>query len=146
MWVQPTQTGIQGFFMGLFGGDGYWLFLLLAGTIFGALHLIPLWLSTFPSDPERKMWQVSAFYVTVAPLGLPIAGLVFMLVIGTALCCCCLDTEDAAAGLTAVFAFCAVAAYAVARVILLVLPFTTLRFLPKEAFRSVEWTRFIPHF
>jgi hypothetical protein len=145
-WVQPTHSGVQGFLMGLFGGDGYWLFLLLAGTIFGTLHLIPLWLSEFPTPTEKKLWQVSAFYVTVAPCGLPIAGLVVMLVVGTALCCCCLDTEDLAAGLTAVFAFCAAIAYAVARIILLVLPFTTLRMLPSEAFLSVEWTRFIPHF
>jgi hypothetical protein len=92
------------------------------------------------------LWQVSAFYVTVAPLGLPVAGLVVMLIIATALCCCCLDTEDLTTGLTGVFAVCAAVAYAVARIILLVLPFTTLRALPTAAFLSVEWTRLIPHF
>jgi hypothetical protein len=35
--------------------------------------------------------------------------------------------------------------YIVRRVMLLVLPFLTLRALPPEAYQSVHWTEFIPH-
>lgn len=129
-----------------FSGNGYWFFLLVAGTIFGGLHLIPLWLSVFPSLTEQRMWRVSAFYVTVAPMGLPLATMAALLFFSCVVWCCCCGGEEGSEVLTAVFVACAILAYAVARVILLVLPFTTLRALPKEAFRSVEWTRFIPHF
>ena len=36
--------------------------------------------------------------------------------------------------------------YIVARLVLLVLSFMTLRSLPPGAFRAADWARFIPHF
>jgi hypothetical protein len=111
------------------------------GVIFGALHLIPMWLSVFPSDAEMILWQVSTFFAITTPV---IA--VFFLMVAN-------GYDDKPGLLNEIINFVAyilsissMIAYAAARVILLVLCFTTLRSLPEEAFLSVEWTRFIPHF
>lgn len=37
------------------------------------------------------------------------------------------------------------ALYAIARIVLVVLDFTTLRRLPPDVFRNVAWTTFLPH-
>jgi hypothetical protein len=127
--------------MALLGGNGDWLVFISAGAIFGGLHLIPIWLSVFPSNVEKILWQVSAFLITVIPV-----SAVFV-VRGVN------KWKDEPFSWTGdlipvakTFAICITAAYPVARVVLLVLPFTTLRSLPVEAFLIVKWTRFIPHF
>jgi hypothetical protein len=111
------------------------------GAIFGALHLIPIWLSGFPSGVGKTLWQVSAIVITATPTI-------------TALSLMAMTTYDDKPGplneiifiLAGILVLATFVAYAAARVILLVLCFTTLRSLPPEAFLSVEWTRFIPHF
>ncbi|KAF9443006.1 hypothetical protein P691DRAFT_642686, partial [Macrolepiota fuliginosa MF-IS2] len=118
---------------GLRSWKSYFPFCIIA-TIFGCLHLIPVWTSTFPSYQEMILWQVAAFVVTIQPALIlcvrvftevkdsPVVGSVFWLV-------------TIVGGL----------GYVIARVILIVLAVTSLRSLPPGAYRNVAWTTFLPH-
>lgn len=96
---------------------------------FGAIHC-GAWNFTFPTHDELQLWR----YFSIVITGLPVLG--------------------AAVSLTALWidfkwlhlCNCVVSVlYILARVVLLVLAFMSLRDLPAGAFVTVPWTSFVPH-
>lgn len=43
------------------------LYAVIIGTIFGGLYLIPLWSSSFPSSPEKHLWNLSTIFIIIDP-------------------------------------------------------------------------------
>ncbi len=119
------------------------LFFCVISFVFGALHLIPLATSTFPSSIERSLWQWSAIGMTAEPL------IWFcMRAFGD------LNFEKMQIGILSGIGLVvffggligSVWVAAVARLAIIVIAFTTLRDLPSGAYENIEWTTFIPHF
>lgn len=114
----------------------------IISTLFGGLHLIPVWFSTFPSSPENILWEISAICITVVP---------FLL-----LCTWVLSVSPAIkkhkalrALADSLFGLVIVVGgllYVIARLLLVVLAFTTLRDLPPSTYQNIAWTTFLPHF
>ncbi|KAF9445897.1 hypothetical protein P691DRAFT_674730, partial [Macrolepiota fuliginosa MF-IS2] len=104
-------------------------------TIFGCLHLIPTWTSHFPSYHESNLWQVSAFVITVQRLLMLSVRILW-------------DGRHSGVHeiLFTIVTFCGGLSYAISRIILIVLTFTSLQSLPPAAYQNVAWTTFIPHF
>jgi hypothetical protein len=97
---------------------------------FGSIHCIG-WLFTFPSDTERILWRVASLSITGVPIAIALVVL-FMNYIR----------------LPEFFGFLIpilLSLYVLGRLVLLVLPFVSLRSLPPAAFHIVHWTSFIPH-
>jgi hypothetical protein len=116
-----------------------WIWGTLVTTVFGAIHCIG-WSFDFPSHTERVLWRVSS----VASTGLPLAFA------GVRMQCAILaDTAIGDNGLTlkivSSFLPLILFLYFISRIVLLVLSFSTLRFLPLSALQTVEWTTFLPH-
>ncbi|KAF9457843.1 hypothetical protein BDZ94DRAFT_1313790 [Collybia nuda] len=103
---------------------------------FGAIHF-GAWDIVFPTTTERILWRASSIAIVTVPfvfmmdatLILSLGGvppwyntLTFRLVIPLGM-------------LT----------YIIARILLMVLPFTSLRDLPPNAYKDVDWSSFIPH-
>ncbi|KAJ7059140.1 hypothetical protein C8F01DRAFT_989693, partial [Mycena amicta] len=101
---------------------------LFGGALFGAIYCIA-WNSPFPSAVEMWMWRVSAAVVAAVPL-------LVVLSVSTGL------SEPGwfpwALLLLGVV-------YVLARLMLMVLPFTTLRTLPPGIFVDVNWSAYLPH-
>ncbi|KAG1798721.1 uncharacterized protein BJ212DRAFT_1403267, partial [Suillus subaureus] len=99
--------------------------------IFGGIHCMA-WFFAFPTYQEQVLWRTSAVAITCTPwlgfLALPLLT--------------ALDIPDAVT--TSYFVLC-VMSYVVARAVLLVLMFTTLRNLPPDAYKAVSWTSLVPH-
>lgn len=120
-----------------------WLagFGLVIATIFGAIHCAG-WSFMFPSRTEQLLWRVSAIAIS----GLPLFAIASTRI--------CVDMHEMlvpdhraqllAAGFV-LMGFLCTAAYIMARVTLLVLPFIALRSLTPEVYQTVQWTTFIPH-
>ncbi|KAJ6573016.1 hypothetical protein DFH09DRAFT_1459306 [Mycena vulgaris] len=100
------------------------------GNIFGAIHCAA-WNADFPSADEMWMWRACSLMVTAIPVLL--AALPILAV----------TTKHEETG--AIFAIILVLIYIIARLFLIVLPFTTLRTLPPGAFADVNWSIYIPH-
>ncbi|KZP12328.1 hypothetical protein FIBSPDRAFT_836378 [Athelia psychrophila] len=109
---------------------------LAVGAVFGAVHCIA-WSFVFPSQIEMSLWRISAGTTVAIPLGYVMSyvlipkmpdgtqgGLKFMVIIVSML---------------------AIPFYVMARAVLLVLTFTTLRDLPPAAYQTIHWMSFIPH-
>ena len=104
----------------------------VVGIVFGGIHCIA-WAFVFPSDTEQLLWRISALSVTCAPLLVSLASwMVFFNTFGQFFA-------------VLVFLVPACLMYFFGRLVLLALPFMSLRALPSGAFRTVDWTRFIPH-
>ena len=103
---------------------------------FGAIHCLA-WNSPFPTLKERLAWRICAATTTALPASL---GLVSLLVLF-------FDTESNAAGeimgtIGVIIPF----AYILGRTTIIVLAFMSLRALPVDALRTVDWNNYIPHF
>jgi len=117
-----------------------YLDMLVVGLAFGGIHCIA-WKFEFPSSAERLLWRISAISVTGVPLFMTLTGQFAM------------DNSDKPNYLLRYIAkaqiFLLLAPsfllYICARLTLLVLPFLALRSLPPDAYRTADWTRFIPH-
>ncbi|KZP11759.1 hypothetical protein FIBSPDRAFT_837278 [Athelia psychrophila] len=105
---------------------------LTVAMIFGAVHCAA-WSYVFPSLAEQQMWRVCAIAVTAIPLPMTAAFAVS-------------NPFGVRPTYTAVFCM-AVGAllYISARIMLLILSFTTLRHLSPSAYQTVQWTTWIPH-
>jgi hypothetical protein len=107
------------------------------GVVFGALHCIA-WSYQFPSHAELVLWRASCVGMMAVP------------VLSVVVCSFC-AYEDPNASILTIFFRCAVVLsllawlYIAARIVTIVMAFTTLRYLPSEAFTVVNWTSFIPH-
>ncbi|KXN92714.1 hypothetical protein AN958_06992 [Leucoagaricus sp. SymC.cos] len=109
------------------------------GALFGGVHLIPFWLSSFPSVWQKDLWLASSVFIIVEPVMVAGSGYILGLVQDTVV-------EGAFGYLaflpshTAGFFL-----YIVCRMILIFLAFDSLRFLPPDTFVNVEWSTFFPH-
>jgi hypothetical protein len=116
----------------------------LAALVFGAVHCIAWHPSfQFPSRPERIMWCSASLSITIVPL-------LIIAYRGPAWIAYRLRRkrpplygwENLVPGIL-LLASCV--AYVLARCLLLVLAILSLRNLPAGAYRTVNWTAFIPH-
>jgi hypothetical protein len=111
--------------------------LALVGAAFGAIHLAA-WNALFPSAAEMWMWRSCSLVVAVIPLVL----------IWTMIFASVFDEYLSGRGthlIEWVIPFIISSVYIAARLVLIVLCFTTLRELPPGAFVDVNWSIFIPH-
>ncbi|KAI0059777.1 hypothetical protein BV25DRAFT_1022277 [Artomyces pyxidatus] len=117
---------------------------LFAALVFGAVHCAA-WHYSFPSHIEKFIWHISSLAIVVIPavmLVLLLVAAVFTSdesnlpgVLKDALPVICMLVFLLSAPI-----------YVAARLLLLALSFSTLRSLPPEAYRAVQWTLRIPHF
>ncbi|KAF9457845.1 hypothetical protein BDZ94DRAFT_1174788, partial [Collybia nuda] len=103
---------------------------------FGAIHFVA-WNSSFPTQPEKILWQVAAVLVVAVPF-------LFFLGAATVLRKGKINRPYYAIIFNGILPL-GVLTYVIARVILMVLPFMSLRSLPTGAFKDIEWVKFIPH-
>ncbi|KAG1896994.1 uncharacterized protein F5891DRAFT_562754 [Suillus fuscotomentosus] len=115
---------------------------LIMAIIFGGIHCMA-WFFAFPTYEEQVLWRISAVVTTCTPclclsayLNSEIIDLVRRLP----------DSERHIIWGVYLMTCCAlVTLYITARVVLLVLMFTTLRNLPPDAYKVVSWTSLVPH-
>lgn len=105
---------------------------MLGATIFGAVHCIA-WPYSFPSHAEQLLWRMSAIAIVAIPVAMLIGAVVRI------------NRRHWIRRLSSVATIIGGIMYVSARLLLLVLSFTTLRSLPFTAYQTVEWTAFIPH-
>lgn len=116
------------------------LFQMFFGCVFGGIHCLG-WNSEFPSLVESMMWKVAAVFIT----GFAVAWVVWIPLALWVEHSKSDFSEMVAMLLTVPLAFIGTPLYIIARVFLLVLPFTSLRNLPAGAFQQVDWTVYLPH-
>lgn len=116
---------------------GFYSICIVLSTIFGAIHCAG-WNSPFPSYAEMVIWRVCAIMTTA--LAIPCVWLVRTWMQ--------LDSYIRVRNVRRmrISMFILGGLYAIARVMLIVLAFTTLRALPAETYETVEWTRYLPNF
>ena len=102
------------------------------GVCFGAIHCIS-WGFSFPTHAELLIWRVSCVAITAVPIYISLGSFLGLLL---------LDIGNAVLYFVPISG---VLLYILARVITLVLAFTSLRNLPPGAYETVHWTTFIPH-
>ncbi|KAF7305337.1 hypothetical protein HMN09_00785600 [Mycena chlorophos] len=113
------------------GLDAAFLGELLGGAVFGGIHC-SAWYSHFPTVVEMWMWRVAALTVTAAPLLLALGILLENIVSGL--------------GFVPLLMIPLTGVYILARLVLMVLPFTSLRSLSPGVFIDIDWSVYIPHF
>ena len=113
------------------------LILGLLGPLFGAIHCLA-WNSPFPTSQERSAWRVCSVAVTCLPLALL---LVAWILLHTPV----QHKSYSERNLYNLF-WLSLISYPVARITLIVLAFIALRALPADAYQTVSWNSYIPHF
>ncbi|KAJ6565513.1 hypothetical protein DFH09DRAFT_1473573 [Mycena vulgaris] len=106
----------------------------LVGTVFGAIH-VAAWNAEFPSADEMWMWRACSLLVTALPL----------LTLAMAFLHNKKYDSQAFGTIATLTLFTVIASYIIARLFLIILPFTSLRALPPGAFTDVNWSVYIPH-
>ncbi|KAI9449654.1 hypothetical protein F5148DRAFT_633627 [Russula earlei] len=107
---------------------------IVVASIFGGIHCIG-WSFTFPSTTERTLWRVASVSITVVPILLTL----FMFM------CMGSGADHWYDFPVAIIVIILLVAYLVGRLMLLVLPFLSLRSLPPAAYYVLHWTSVIPH-
>lgn len=110
----------------------------IVAIFFGAIHCIA-WSLQYPSHAEQLLWRIFSIAVVGGP---GIWALFFLLVLIEDGLKINMDIWTAGPFILSVVA---IPIYIIARVILLILAFTSLRSLPQAAYQTVTWTTFIPH-
>ncbi|KAI0059852.1 hypothetical protein BV25DRAFT_1889281 [Artomyces pyxidatus] len=103
---------------------------LCAAMVFGAVHCLA-WNYAFPSHAEKIIWRVSSLAIVALPVAILVSMLLAMMISRPSHLLVFLISAPL---------------YIAARSLLLALSFSTLRSLPPEAYRAVQWTLRIPHF
>ena len=119
--------------------DNAWIadiIMLGVGICFGAIHCIA-WGFPFPTHTELLMWRISSVTITAVPVYIPL-----MFGLGAWLQDMNFDTIGGIFGISIIPAG---LLYIIARVVTLVLAFTSLRDIPPGALDTVHWITFIPH-
>jgi len=111
-------------------------------SAFGGIHCIA-WSFTFPTITEKILWRVASISITSVPIALFLP--VFLLD-----CDSLDDFRDLFKHLVPdqtllYYGVPQIVLYILSRLVLLILPFLTLRSLPPTAYHTVDWTSFIPH-
>lgn len=110
--------------------------LLLSGwlmaTIFGGIYCMA-WFFAFPTYQEQVLWRMSAIAITFTPWVCFPAKFIHD------------SVPEVVWGVYALISFISVILYILARAVLLVLMFTTLRNLPPDAYKAVSWIGYVPH-
>ncbi|KAJ7263703.1 hypothetical protein C8J57DRAFT_1718778 [Mycena rebaudengoi] len=114
------------------------------GIVFGGINC-GAWYAIFPTTGERLLWQYCSVLITVLPVIIVFAILADTFPEYVPLFA---DTaarrfgegllRDPTIALT-------VPVYIMSRVVILILPLTSLRALPEAAFVDIDWTTFLPH-
>ena len=115
------------------------LFILFACG-FGALHCLA-WNSPFPTFKERLAWHICCAATTAIPALMTLC-FALMAALGVEID----HDEDTVGKLWVSFVALLVVSYIIGRITLIVLAFMTLRALPADAFQTVDWNQYIPHF
>ena len=108
----------------------------LVAVIFGAVHCIA-WSFQFPSHMEQMLWRISAIAIISVPVLFPLVGLFGFVHLPW--------LSNKREVLTVVMVVVLASLYMLARVMLFILAFISLRTLPPEAYYAVTWTTYIPH-
>ncbi|KIJ14627.1 hypothetical protein PAXINDRAFT_115673 [Paxillus involutus ATCC 200175] len=98
--------------------------LLIVWVVFGGLHLLA-WDFQFPSQAEKIIWRVASFALIATP--------------------CCFFLADKMHLISGNTDYALIGVGVVARFILLVLMFASLRDIPASAHQTVSWTSYVPH-
>ncbi|KAF7974348.1 hypothetical protein HWV62_12416 [Athelia sp. TMB] len=109
---------------------------LLVAMVFGAVHCIA-WSYAFQSHLEQQLWRASAIAIIAVPAALALGAVVAAWL-------------DVSCGLEfgtvlPIFYVPLASMYIAARIILILISFTSLRMLPAGAYQTVQWTTFVPH-
>ncbi|KAF7310033.1 hypothetical protein MIND_00376300 [Mycena indigotica] len=104
-------------------------------AVFGAIHFIA-WSNAFPTTGEKWLWRVSTLVITVLPV---------ILLVVSFLDATLSVVEHVPHWYGIVFMAIGGVLYPAGRLVLLVLPFTTLRTLPLKTFMDVAWSVYFPH-
>ncbi|KAF2267305.1 hypothetical protein CC78DRAFT_457383 [Lojkania enalia] len=112
----------------------------VVGTLFGCFHCIA-WNWHFPTAMECLLWRVAAVMSTVAlPIALP------MFIFSIVRFFSCDGFRDSSKSMICQVMFHIVTLfYLLARVYLIVEVFISLRALPSDVYKSVEWVNFLPN-
>ena len=102
---------------------------------FGALHCLA-WNSPFPTSKKRLSWRVCSATTTALPALL--ALLIFVL--GSR------DNSKTMENVLVLASRAVTLLYVIGRITITVLAFMSLRALPADAFQTVDWNKYIPHF
>lgn len=118
--------------------------LLLLGCVFGAIHCLA-WNSPFPTLQERLAWRICSL-ATVAIPGVIFLALQFYVLLIVCISMFC-NAGAFLTGLTVqVIGHSIGLAYILGRITLIVSAFIGLRALPADAFQTVDWIQYFPHF
>ena len=113
----------------------FWLLVMfLSACGFGGIHFLA-WNSPFPTSKESLAWRICSVVTTVLPIPCTLS------ILGAELW-----FSDLSESFSAIVFFFLVAVYALGRLTLIALSFTTLRALPADAFQTVNWNHYFPHF
>lgn len=102
---------------------------------FGAIHCVA-WNYTFLSRTEQILWRLGSVIVITVPF------LLFVPVVDVMRRSVSIWYHNLVFGFAVPFG---VTIYLVGRMVLIVLPFISLRSLPLDAYKDIEWTHFVPH-
>ncbi|KAG1844516.1 hypothetical protein DFJ58DRAFT_27193 [Suillus subalutaceus] len=106
---------------------------LSMATIFGGIHCTA-WFLVFATHQEQLLWRVCALTITGTPWLFYFATSTF-------------DSRGTAVLIFLYFliGLVSIILYITARAILLILMFTSLRYLPVQAYKTVNWVSLVPH-
>lgn len=102
----------------------------LSACGFGAIHCLA-WNLPFPTPQERLAWRICSVSTTVLPLEITII-------------ICATYTIEKKSVYALIYSLSAL--YVIGRITIIVLAFIALRALPADAFYTVNWSNYIPHF
>lgn len=107
--------------------------LCLIAIPFGAIHLIPIWLSSFASPREKLLWTISSIFITVEPAALacfrPLEPV---------------EKRHWKSWVHYIIVAMSTLMFIGARIILLSLAFASLRNSPTEVYYNIDWDSFVP--
>ena len=109
-----------------------YILLGLFASGFGATHCLA-WNSPFPTAKERLAWRICSATTTGTPI---------FIILGSYVGDLMSFSNDNDIVILWYFSI----PYAIARIALIVLAFMSLRALPADAFQTVSWSKYIPHF
>ncbi|KAF9462415.1 hypothetical protein BDZ94DRAFT_1194551 [Collybia nuda] len=111
------------------------LFALVTAVGFGGIHCIA-WNLAFPTLVEGTLWRMASIIVMAVPMIFFLHVLWFINIKPPA--------WYEIVTFRLIIPVCSIA-YTIARMFLIVLPFTSLRALPTDVYKDVSWAKFIPH-